>query len=160
MSSDPEVSIRTLMRLAPRIRDHKDFETKLTSAPPSLRTIIYEACKPFLKFPAWPLDRYVSSAGRMAERERLPTMDEKGNLHEFKSMELGIAKELATKALTLVCHKCTREDKFYAVGTETNVDVVMKARTDGWIYNYMADPPHEICPFCETSLRDSKEFDA
>jgi len=154
-----ERQLRTLMRLAPSIRDHKDFETKLTSAPPHLRTIIYEACKPFLKFEARPLDRYVASAGRMAEREKLPTMDEHGNLHEFQAVEVGLLSEVATKALTLVCHKCTREDKFFAVGKETNVDVIMKARVGGWIYNYLADPPHEICPNCPTSLRTDR-FDA
>ena len=152
-TSRGERSLRTLMRLAPSIRDHKDFSTKLTSAPPHLRTIIYECCKPFLKFEARPLDRYISMAQEMAEREKLPTMDANGNLHEFQAVEVGLAKSVATKTLTLVCHKCTREQEFHAVGNETNVDVVLKARAAGWIYNHLASPPHEICPDCPTSLR-------
>lgn len=157
MSNSPQVQaerdLRKLMSLAPKIRDHKDMETKLSSAPPHLREIIYEAVKPFLKFKAKPMDKYIVSAKQMAERERLPTMDERGNLHEFKAVEVLTAKELSTKTLVLICHKCTREEKFYAIGKETNVDVVMKARKDGWIYNFMAMPPYEICPNCEISLR-------
>jgi len=141
------------MRLAPRIRDHKDLETKLTSAPPHLRTIIYEAVKPFLKFKAKPLDKYVVSAKQMAERERLPTMDENGNLHEFRSIEVGLAADVATKTLTLICSKCTREDKYYAIGKETNVDVIMKARLDGWVHDFRQMPAVEVCPDCPISLR-------
>lgn len=136
------------MRLAPSIRDHKDLETKLTSAPPHLRTIIYEAVRPFLKFQARPLDKYIVSAKQMAERERLPTLDVSGNLHEFRAVEVGLAAAVATKTLTLVCGKCTREDKFYAIGQETNVDVIMKARMEGWIHDLTVFPPREICPGC------------
>lgn len=145
-ASESESSLKRLMRLAPKIRDHKDFETKLTSAPPHLRTIIYEACKPFLKFEAKPLDKYVISAKQMAERERLPTIDERGNLHEFSAIEVGLSQAVATKTLTLVCVKCTREDKYYAVGKETNVDVVIKARLSGWVYDPLSE--HETCPKC------------
>lgn len=148
-----------LMRLAPSIRDHKDLETKLTSAPPHLREIIYEAVRPFLKFKPRALDRYIASAKQMAERERLPTMDEHGNLHEFSAVEVGLAATVATKTLTLVCHKCTCEGTFHAIGNETNVDVVIKARAEGWVYNHLASPPHEICPECPTSLRPTR-YDA
>ena len=141
-----ESDLKRLMRLAPKIRDHKDLETKLTSAPPHLREIIYEAVRPFLKFQAKPLDRYVISAKQMAERERLPTMDERGNLHEFRAVEVGLAAAVATRTLTLTCHKCTREDKFFAIGEETNVDVVMKARREGWVYGPLSE--HETCPTC------------
>jgi hypothetical protein len=148
-----ESSLRKLMRLAPSIRDHKDLETKLTSAPPHLREIIYEAVRPFLKFKAKPMDKYIVSAKQMAERERLPTMDEKGNLHEFQAVEVLVAKEVATKTLTLTCHVCHKTEQFFAFGRDTNVDVVMKARVRGWIYNYKAEKPHEICPECPTELR-------
>jgi hypothetical protein len=154
---DEERSLRKLMRLAPKIRDHKDLETKLTSAPPHLREIIYEAVRPFLTFKARPLDRYIVSAKQMAERERLPTLDAAGNFHEFRALEVALAKEVAVNTLTLVCAKCTRKKEFYAVGNETNVDVILKARTQGWVYDYTAQPAVEICPECPTPLR---KFDA
>lgn len=157
MLSEEERSIRKLQLLAPKIRDHKDLETKLTSAPPSLRTIIYEIVKPCLKFKAHPLDKYVARAGEMAEREQLPILDAQGNLHDFRVAEKAIAAELATLELTLVCSKCTKAEKFFAVGRETNVDVVVKARAAGWIYDYTVKPEVEICPDCPTSLR---KFDA
>ena len=134
------------MRLAPKIRDHKDFETKLTSAPAHLRTIIYEACKPFLKFEAKPLDKYVVSAKQMAERERLPTIDEAGNFHEFKAVEVLLGAALTTNTLTMTCCRCTREDKYFPVGQDTNVDVIIKARLEGWVYDPLSK--HETCPKC------------
>lgn len=149
----PEKSLRRLMRLAPKIRDHKDFETKLTSAPPHLREIIYEACRPFLTFKPRALDRYIASAKMMAERERLPTLDEHGNLREFEAVDVMLTKAVATKTLTLTCGKCTKQAEFHGVGQETNVDVVLKARAEGWIYDRTTDPPREICPDCPTELR-------
>lgn len=149
---DEEQQLRVLARLAPKIRDHKDLETKLTTAPPQLRSLIYEVLKPFLKFKPWPLDRYVASAGQMAERERLPLMDDKGNLREPLPNSL-----ITERVLTLVCAKCTKQKDFYASFGETNVDVILKARKQGWVYDYLADPPTEICPTCPTSLRT---FDA
>lgn len=152
-SASAEKSLRRLMRLAPKIRDHKDFETKLTSAPPHLREIIYDCCRPFLRFKARPLDKYVVSAKQMAERERLPTMDDQGNLHEFAAVEVMMAKELATQTLTLTCGICTVQAEFHAVGKETPLDVILKARADGWIYDYKHLPNREICPKCPTELR-------
>lgn len=152
-STSAEKSLRRLMRLAPKIRDHKDFETKLTTAPPHLREIIYEACRSFLTFKPWSLDRYVASAGRMAERERLPTLDAQGNLHEFQAVEVMLGKIVSTKTLTLTCGKCTAQAEFHAIGKETNVDVIMKARIAGWIYDYKHLPNREICPKCPTELR-------
>lgn len=157
-----ERQLMTLIRLAPSIRDHKDLETKLTSAPPHLRGVIYETVKPHLKFKARSLESYVISAGQMAERQQLPVLKADGTLTEFRpaqdlaSAQKSIAADLALRTLTLVCSKCTREDKFYAVGQETNVDVVMKARSDGWIHDFTHEPPREICPNCPTSLRTDR----
>ena len=158
-----ERQLQVLTRLAVKIRDHKDLETKLTSAPPQLRTLIYETLKPNLKFKPWPLDRYVASAGRMAEREQLPVMDASGMLHEFQpardartvkmDVEDILTAALAKRTLVLTCAKCTRQQTFFGVGDETPVAVVLKARRAGWIYDYKADPPVEICPACPTSLR-------
>jgi len=156
---DEERSIRKLQLLAPKIRNHKDLETKITSAPPHLRMIIYEIVRPHLTFEAWPLDKYIISAKQMAEREKLPTMDEAGRLWEFqppqdvKTAEKAIAAALAVRTLTLTCGKCTVQEQFHAIGNESNVDVILKARAIGWIYDYKADPQREICPKCPTELR-------
>lgn len=155
--SPEERSIRKLQLLAPKIRDHKDLETKLTSAPPNLRAIIYETVRPLLTFKAHPLDKYVARAGEMAEREQLPILDPHGNLVEFRAAEKMLASAFAEKALTLTCAKCTKAETFHGFGKETNVDVVIKARAAGWIYEYTARPEVEICPDCPTPLR---KFDA
>lgn len=160
---DEERSIRRLQMLAPKIRDHKDLETKLTSAPPELRSVIYNTVKPYLRFKAKPLDTYVASAGVMAEQKQLPTLDVHGMLHPFKPAadlrsvekhaEEVIASALAERTLTLTCSKCTRNGLFYAVGDETPVAVIMKARKDGWVYDPKNDV--DICPDCPTSLRQN-----
>lgn len=145
--------------LASTIRDHKHFETVLTSCGPEERQLLYDSCLPHLRFTAKPLDVYVASAGRMAERMQLPVIGPNGELREFRpaqdvrSAEKAIAAELAKKTLTLTCAKCTRKQSFVAVGEETPVDVILKARREGWVYDHIAQPPREICPHCPTSLR-------
>jgi hypothetical protein len=149
--------------LAPKIKDHADLERKLTSAPPGLRGVIYETVVPHLKFKAWPLDRYVASAGCRAEQQQLPTVGADGKLHEFRaatdvtSLEKlatdVLAETLAKRTLILVCAKCTRQQSFLGLETETPADVVIRAREAGWVYDYIARPPVEICPSCPTPLR-------
>ena len=146
-------------QLAKKVRDHAHFEQLLTQAEPEFRPQFYEAVRPHLKFRAWPLDAYLASAGQRAERDQLPTMGEDGKLQHFHKTELildaeaAIANALAKRALTLVCSKCTATETFPAVGEETAVAVILKARRAGWIYDYTADEPCEICPKCPTSLR-------
>lgn len=149
--------------LASTIRDHKHFETLLTSCDAEERQILYDSCLPHLKFKAWPLDRYVASAGRMAERLQLPILGPNGELLEFrpaqdvntiqKAAEDAVAAEIARRTLTLTCAKCTHQQSFMGVGDETPVDVILKARKAGWVYDHIAQPPREICPKCPTSLR-------
>jgi hypothetical protein len=158
-----ERSLKVLLRLAPKIVDHADFERKLTSAPPALRGVIYETVVPHLKFKAWPLDRYVASAGRKAEAQQLPTVGVDGKLHAFRSAvdvssleklaEDALAVSLAKQTLILVCAKCTRQQSFLAGEGETPLTVTIRARETGWIYDYTSCPPVEICPSCPTPLR-------
>src|ERR1700675_2704063 len=143
-------------QLAKTIRDHAHFERLLTSIEPDFRYEFYEAVSPHLAFDRWPLDRYVASAGRKAEQQKLPTIDQDGNLRQFHSAEFvidaeaALARAMAKRALILMCSKCTKEQIFYAVGEETAVAVIMKARKAGWIYDYRVDPGVEICPNCPT----------
>lgn len=149
--------------LASTIRDHRHFETILTSCEPEERQMLYDSCLPHLKFTAKPLDVYVASAGRMAERLQLPVVGPNGELLDFrpardvrstvKAAEDALAAETAKRTLTLTCAKCMRQQSFAAVGQETHVDAVMKARREGWVYDHIAQPPREICPKCPTSLR-------
>lgn len=149
--------------LASTIRDHQHFETVLTSCDPEERQMLYDSCRAHLKFAAKPLDVYVASAGRMAEAMQLPVIDAEGKLHEFapaqdvssveKSAQDSLSAEMARRTLVLVCSKCTRQEKFVGIGEETPLDVILKARKAGWVYDYIANPAREICPKCPTSLR-------
>jgi hypothetical protein len=146
--------------LARTIRDDKHLENLLTSTPPEDRNDLYESVKPHLRFIPKPLDVYVSRVGQRAEREKWPTLDADGRLHEFRSardvstVQKLIAAELAKRTLTLVCAKCLKQEVFHQVGEETNVDVILKARKAGWVHDYLSEPAREICPKCPTLLRD------
>lgn len=143
--------------LAQTIRDHKHFESLLTSADPSERQMLYDSVLPHLRFKAKPLDVYVANAGRRAEREQWPVQGPDGKLHEFRPAtdvaSIAIAQDMAKHTLVLECSKCTREERFCSVGQETPVDVIIKARKAGWVYDNISDPPREICPKCPSSLR-------
>lgn len=140
--------------LAGTIRDHKHLETILTSCAPEDRNDLYDSIQPHLKFFAWPLDRYVASAGQRAEREQWHVMGEDGKLQEFKpahdvaTAQKMLAAQLAERTLTLTCTKCAIEEKFHQIGLETAVDVRMKALKAGWIL-----VPKVVCPDCPTSMR-------
>lgn len=147
--------------LARTIRDHKHFESILTSCGPEERQMLYEGVRAHLRFIPKALDQYVSSAGEMAEREQLPILGPDGNLLPFrpaqdvassmKDAQEALNQAIAKRTLTVTCSKCTRQAQFHQIGNETHVDVVIKARKAGWIYDPAGDC--EICPECPTSLR-------
>lgn len=149
--------------LAKTIRDHVHFERLLTETDGADRQELYDSVVPHLRFSAKPLDVYISDAKHRAERERWPTLGADGQLHPFKpaadvksiekAAEDAIVADLAARTLTLVCSKCTRIGTFVGIEGETPVQVVMKAREAGWIYDYLSTPTREICPKCPSSLR-------
>lgn len=151
LPANPREAVSALART---IRDHKHFETLLTSCGPEERQDFYDAVSPHLRFTAKPLDVYVALAGQMAEREQLPVMDKEGKLHPFQpaqdvqTAQKMLAAAIAAKILTLKCAKCTKEEQFFQVGDETPVAVRKKALQAGWIL-----VPEEICPDCLTSMR-------
>jgi hypothetical protein len=144
--------------LGATIRDHAHFQTLLTGISGEERQQLYDAVRPSLKFKAKPLDQYVSAAASRAEREQWPTQDKEGKLHAFKpardadtakrDVEDAIAAGIAERTLTVQCADCERTQAFFQVGLETHVDVVLKARRAGWVYDYKAFEPVEICPEC------------
>jgi hypothetical protein len=153
--------------LAGTIRDHRHFQTLLTSVEGEDRHELYESVRPHLRFTANPLDWYISEAGKMAEREKLPILSADGKLLEFRpAQDISSAqkhaqglleKALAERTLAMRCGKCTAQETFYGHEGQTRVDVILKARRAGWIYDGTGEKPIEICPACETPLRAAHE---
>lgn len=147
-----------LAALAGTIRDHRHLETLLTGIDAEERQMVYDSLRPHLKFTPKPLDSYIASAGQRAEREQWPILDAAGNLREFrpaqdsssieKQTEKLLAAEIAKRTLTMTCSRCLRQEAFYQVGSETNVDVVLKARRTGWVYDPIT--VKESCPKCSS----------
>ena len=106
---------------------------------------------PHLRFKAKPLDVYVASAGQRAEREQWAVIDAQGNLQGFKSAadlqsieyaaEQALAKELASRTLSLTCSKCRKQAAFIGISGETPATIIKKARISGWFHEYYAKPP-------------------
>ena len=171
MSSDMGAAIAHLA--SGYVRDHDHFSRLLTEMEPPLRHEMYEVMRPHLRFEAWPLDQYIAHAGEMAEREKLPVLGPTGQLLEFrpaqdvlpsrKQAQSILEREMAARTLYLHCAKCTAEAIYYGHEGQTKADVVIKARRDGWVYDPHGSSdatgfnPTEICPTCETSLREAHE---
>jgi len=153
--------------LAGTIRDHKHLEGLLTKTGAADRQELYDSLVPHLRFTAKPLDVYIASAGQRAEREQWPILGPDGNLLPFKpaadvssvtkDVQDMLASAMAKRTLTLTCSKCLHEETFFAIGEETRVAVVIRARKAGWVYDYVSDPPREICPTCPTSMRPNAQ---
>ena len=155
------------------VRNHEHFSRLLTEMEPSLRQEMYESMRPHLKFEAWPFDKYISHAKEAAEREQLPILSATGKLLPFRPAQDAsslhrhaqeiLDRETAARTLYLHCAKCTAEAIYYGTEGQTKADVVIKARRDGWVYDPHGSSdatgfnPTEICPACETSLREAHE---
>lgn len=165
LSTDFNAAIAHLS--ATYVRDHDHFSRLLTEMEPDLRQEMYDAMRPHLSFEPWSCDQYIAHAKEMAEREQLPILSATGKLMAFKpaqdvssgmkQAQEALDKALADRTLVLVCAKCTAQEAFYGTTEQTKVDVVLKARRAGWIYDGTGDNPVEICPDCPTSLRGPHE---
>ena len=152
----PATPAEAIAALAKNIRDHRHLETLLSETDPSMRQELYDSVKPHLRFTARPMDFYITSAGQRAEREQWPVLDYQGMLQEFrpaqdvktieKAAENALAAEVAKRTLRLVCVKCTRQEAFYGFDRETPLDVILKARMAGWVYDPITRT--ETCPKC------------
>lgn len=112
------------------------------------RTEMYEALKPHLKFPVWPLEKYINMlkehAGNVETHGRPVTVGEKQPI-KFGGIEFEeVAADSAEGCiLELTCHKCTQSAEFYGL---TPVEAVSVARSEGWVRDLLLQK--EICPKC------------
>lgn len=119
--------------LARLVEDHKHFEELLRACEPTLRREMYEAMRPHLRFPAAPLDFYVSAAGEHAAAAELPVMDELGNLHPYMTPSITTVEVQVPPFQLWV--KCSRCDKVTVVLGTTKADAVYTLRVTGWAYD-------------------------
>jgi hypothetical protein len=151
-----------IIAMARLITDHRKLEFVLAGESPEMKQAVYEAVRPHLSFEARPLDTYIAKAGERAEREQLPSLNEKGEIVPFRSArdqrtidyanEL-LAAQVAKRRLTLTCGECGIQHHFYAMEGETPSATVRRARMSGWVYDYKADPVRELCPECSENAR-------
>jgi hypothetical protein len=137
--------------LAFLVEDHRHFMELLRACEPSLRRDMYEAMSPHLRFPARPLDYYISTAKEFAEAAQLPVLDEYGFLQEYSIPTVKTVEIPATELWTR-CSKCGKEAIF--VGTD-KPDAIYTMRSAGWAWDETAKQAH-ICPDC----LDGEEPDA
>jgi hypothetical protein len=136
-AEDPRIG----QALAFFVRDEDHFRRLLVRQEPELRYDMYEAMRPYLRFPVRPLEDYVrQTAEHIAELESHNQAVQVGQ----HAMDNAFADEQSGgKTLVLTCYKCTQQEGF--VG-ETHVLAVIEARKAGWVYDKERDA--EICPKC------------
>jgi hypothetical protein len=156
------------------VRDHEHFRSLLIRCEPEKRTDMYNALRGSLRFTAKPLDVYIAESAMKAEREKLPTIDDKGEVswpkNDPSKADIAGAREAAAnlfmaqdavneafakKKLWLVCNKCSKEAVFMG---DTKTDAIFQARADGWVYYEHTDKdgkvtPREICPECPAARK-------
>jgi len=151
-------------QMAMVIRDHQHFRRLLMAVEQGQRHVAYEALAAKLRFKAKPLEDYELESRQLAEQNQLPHYDPKTlAVTEWKPQEIkttaylqsvaekAIDRELreseATQECTLVCAKCTYEQKFRVKKRSIMPHV---ARQDGWTFS--EDGKKAFCRAC------SKQF--
>lgn len=148
---------------------HEHFRDMLNKCEPAERLNMYEAMRPYLRFEAKPLDVYIAEIKLDAEIKQLPTVQPDGSLKPFQTAEIItdpiaaaaaeaerdrkaaelaqanriLAQTVTSKALWLVCARCTKEATFHGVYKSECVDL---ARAAGW--HYSDTEAVELCPNC------------
>lgn len=155
-----------IQQLGMCVQDHDHFRSLLARVDdPRERRSMYESLKPWLGFPAKPLDVYIAEAGQLAERKQLPTVDAAGNLHAYNPPQFGaaaIAEAVVDQAaakqvefvLKLKCRSCTKVEELTGQSKWACVDA---ARNLGWVHYQNNDRSSTtICPECP-AFRAPKE---
>jgi hypothetical protein len=130
--------------LARMVEDHTHFMELLRACEPRLRRDMYEAMKPYLKFPARPLDHYVAAAQAHAAAAELPVMDEKGGLHPYNVPYISTAEFVPKAQLPAKCGACGKEATFSG---SDKADAIFAMRSAGWGWDEF-DDSNSICPEC------------
>ena len=149
------------------VQDHEHFRSLLVRCEPENRSAMYDSLKPYLRFTCKTLDAYIAESKELAERQYLPTVDEKGDVNFNSKLTPTIDQEVAAITPTLdqeataivqrvvgdavakwtlevTCRKCTKFATFSGI---RKADAVDAARDAGWAYDSWRDGS-EICPDC------------
>jgi len=157
-----------VIALASLVENHQHLTELLRACEPWLRREMYEGLRPYLRFPARPLDWYISAAQEFAEAAELPTMNAAGGLDPYtrpvvtteqeeeeektEDDEEGEGKDEDDenddeddRAILLVfCYRCRKEAQFSG---ERIVDAIQKARRASWGIDESVAGKH-LCPEC------------
>jgi hypothetical protein len=136
-ADDPRIG----QALAFLVKDDAHFQRLLIRQQPEMRHDMYEAMRPYLRFPARPLEDYIRDTA-----EHIAELESHNNPVAVaqKAVDDAIAFDKSgKKTLILTCYKCTAQAGF--VG-ETQVSAIIEARKVGWMYDKEKDA--EICPAC------------
>ena len=136
------------------VQDHEHLRSLLARCEPENRSAMYDSLKPYLRFAPKPLDVYIAESKELAERQHLPTIDEKGNINFNSKLTPTLDQEVAAIAqkavtdavakwnLTVTCRKCTKYETFSGI---RKADAIQAARDAGWVYDSTGEG-YEILP--------------
>jgi hypothetical protein len=128
--------------LARQVEDHLHFTELLRACDPQLRREMYEGMRPYLRFPAAPLEEYVIAAKEHAAAAGLPVMAPDGALLPYSMPH--ITTGTLTVELFAVCSRCnTAEATFQG---DRYADAIQQMRHAGWAWNELDQS--SICPEC------------
>jgi hypothetical protein len=128
--------------LARQVEDHLHFEELLRACGPQLQREMYESMRPYLRFPAAPLEEYVIAAKQHAEARQLPTIGMDGMLYPY-SMPDVTTEDSPLVELWTICSRCKAETTFQG---DRYADAIQQMRHAGWAWNELDQS--SICPEC------------
>lgn len=137
--------------MARLVQDHTHFCELLRACDPPLRREMYEAMRPYLKFPAKPLEEYIIAAKEHAEAAQLPTIEKDGTLKGFSVAEIDVPEF----ELWVQCSRCEREGFFYGA---RRVDAIHEMRNAGWAWD--EGGMNHICANCLDEIANAVDAPA
>jgi hypothetical protein len=129
--------------LARQVEDHTHFMELLRACEPALRREMYESMRPYLRFPAKPLEDYIIASKAHAEAAELPVIDERGFLHPYSTPAI-VTEVMPAMELWAKCSKCGKEGIFAGASIPHAIHAM---RNSGWAYDETGQQKH-LCPEC------------